>query len=875
MLRSNIARSRCDIKSIFTGTSQSALYMQTNGHKIFARDIDVVTRTEQVRQLLQGIPVAVGSNLLLAVITALVLWDSVSHGGLLIWGGAFIFIQLLRLGLWNIGRHALNDNSSAQWRIFLRVSALLTGLAWGMLPIFLFPTDFPHQVFLLFVAAGVTAAAVAALTVDRVSVLFFIVPTLIPWIVRLFMEDGEIQFAMGAMGTVYLFYLTAASRRGDQAFRDMQALRERESEKSSEACNSERRLNEAQHVARLGSFDWNLVSGDLKWSDEHYRLWCLEPRSVSPSLELFRDGIHPDDLVKVDEALQHARETKEQLDCIYRLQRPGSSERIMHSRGSVTCDEAGQAILMVGTVQDVTERIKSESRLRDSEERLNFAVEGAGDGIWDWNILTGEMPLSGHYEAMLGFNKGELEPTVDAWVKSVHPEDLPRVQSNLQEYLEGKSSIYHIELRLLCKDGSYKWILCRGTLVQRDHDGKPLRMIGIHSDITERKLTEQALIETRDEADRANKAKSEFLSSMSHELRTPMNAILGFGQLLQLDDSLSDVNNDNVHEILRAGAHLLELINEVLDLSKIESGEIDLSLEPVEVSPVIDKCLNLVATLADKRRIRISHAGLKNIVVRADRTRLMQVLLNLLSNAIKYNREGGTVKLEAQAEGTDRLRILVTDTGNGIPAAKLGKLFQPFNRLDAENSGIEGTGIGLTITRRIVELMGGSVNVKSEVGVGSTFWIELPIESVPGLAREQNRAITITTTAPETPAAQQTVLYIEDNPSNLKLVVQLLGHRKHIDLFTAHTPELGIELAMTHQPELIMLDINMPGMNGYQVLEILKAEENLNGVPVVAVTANAMPRDIERGLAAGFSCYLTKPLDVTQFYEVVDKYLNT
>jgi PAS domain S-box-containing protein len=255
-----------------------------------------------------------------------------------------------------------------------------------------------------------------------------------------------------------------------------------------------------------------------------------------------------------------------------------------------------------------------------------------------------------------------------------------------------------------------------------------VHFIGITRDITQRKLTEQALIESRDESDRANRAKSEFLSSMSHELRTPMNAILGFSQLLQFDDSLSDNSKDNVQEIHDAGEHLLELINEVLDLSRIESGQINLQLEAVDVRPIIENCISLVAALADKRKIQISHNGIENIAVRADRTRLKQVLLNLISNAIKYNREAGTVTLEVQCVDENRLRILVTDTGPGIPAARLNELFQPFNRLDLESGAIEGTGIGLTITRSLIEMMNGTIEVKSEVGVGSTFWIELPIE---------------------------------------------------------------------------------------------------------------------------------------------------
>jgi CheY-like chemotaxis protein/anti-sigma regulatory factor (Ser/Thr protein kinase) len=267
---------------------------------------------------------------------------------------------------------------------------------------------------------------------------------------------------------------------------------------------------------------------------------------------------------------------------------------------------------------------------------------------------------------------------------------------------------------------------------------------------------------------------------------------------------------------------------------------------------------------------------MQGAAVRADRTRLRQVLLNLLSNAIKYNRDGGSVRIEARAQGADRMRILVTDTGVGIPAARLSELFQPFSRLGNENSGIEGTGIGLTITRRNVELMGGTVNVESEVGVGSRFWIELPLESLP--LSDQDHEGTSATNTKQQPkhieTAQHTILYIEDNPSNLKLVAQILGRRKHIHLLTAHTPERGIELALARRPDLILLDINMPGMDGYQVLEVFRADVNLKQIPVVAITANVMLHDIERDRAADFTDYLSKPLDFGQFLTTIDRCLG-
>ena len=408
-----------------------------------------------------------------------------------------------------------------------------------------------------------------------------------------------------------------------------------------------------------------------------------------------------------------------------------------------------------------------------------------------------------------------------------------------------------------------------------DATGKPLRLTGTVQDVTERIEFQQALIAAREEAERANQAKSEFLSSMSHELRTPMNAILGFGQLMEYDASLPEVHRDNVHEILGAGRHLLELINEVLDLARIESGRVDLSLETVEVGSVVEECLSLVSTQAERRSIQLAHQGVEGVSVWADRTRFKQALLNLLSNAIKYNREGGRVSLEVrQAPVPGRVRIRVEDTGRGIPPERLSELFEPFNRLDAEASGIEGTGIGLSLTRRLIELMGGTVEAESEVGVGSAFWIELPRKASQDAACERAAPGPAAAEDPEPGrGAAVNVLYIEDNPANIRLVEQILSPLPEVDLVTAHTPELGLELALSRRPAVILLDINLPGMDGYRLLETFQTEAGLRDTPVIAITANAMPRDIERGRAAGFFEYLTKPLDVGHLRGVVQRCL--
>ena len=374
---------------------------------------------------------------------------------------------------------------------------------------------------------------------------------------------------------------------------------------------------------------------------------------------------------------------------------------------------------------DITERKKFELALLKSTELLKEAQQMAHIGSWSLDLISGELTWSDEVFRLFEIDPSQFGATYEAFLNAIHPDDRDAVSQAYANSLVTRMP-YEITHRLRMSDGRIKWVheKCMSVF---DVAGKPLQSRGMVQDITDSKQVELALIAARDEAHRASQAKSEFLSSMSHELRTPMNAILGFGQLMEYDASLPAEHQSNVREILTAGYHLLELINDLLELSKIESGHIDLVLESVDVCTVAEECLSLIGAMADKRHIHLSHIGLQGAKVRADRTRLKQVLLNLFSNAIKYNREGGSVHLEVRPQGTDRVRILVTDTGIGIPAARLDEVFQPFNRLGVENGNIEGTGIGLTITRSIVEAMGGTVDVESEAGVGSTFWIELPL----------------------------------------------------------------------------------------------------------------------------------------------------
>lgn len=631
--------------------------------------------------------------------------------------------------------------------------------------------------------------------------------------------------------------------------------------------SSEKRLMEAQFLARLGHWELDIATDTLFWSEMVYQIFGRDSATFEASTAAFREAVHPQDRELVTESEQRAIETGIH-DVVHRIVRPDGTIRTVHEQARLEHNAEGKLWRLSGTVLDMTEYMETKEQLRESEERFIFAVEGAGDGIWDMRLETGVMLLSGHAETMLGYERGEIPATIEAGMASVHPADLPMVKSTIKRYLAGTASNYTLELRLRCKDGSYKWILCRGTVVARDAQEKPVRMIGIHTDISEQKQVQAALVEARENAERANMSKSDFLSSMSHELRTPMNAILGFAQIMEYDSSLPEEHKDNVHEILKGGHHLLELINEVLDLGKIESGNVNVSLEAVILADVLRDCQQLIQPLLTTRQLRFDMSLFPEMAVKADRTRLKQVLLNLLSNAAKYNRTGGMVSIQVLPIEDQRLRILVADTGIGIAPHHVPNLFQPFNRLGAQLGNIEGSGIGLTITRKLVELMGGTVGVESELGVGSRFWIDLPGVAVtrPGLTTLQpaHRGIV------HAGVARQQVLLIDDNPVNGSLIAKILGLRPYVDLMMAQTPGLGIELAKAHRPAVILLDINMPDMDGYAVFKVLRADPALASTPIIAVTANAMPNDIARGMAAGFSAYLTKPLDIGVFLHTID-----
>jgi len=433
----------------------------------------------------------------------------------------------------------------------------------------------------------------------------------------------------------------------------------------------------------------------------------------------------------------------------------------------------------------------------------------------------------------------------------------------------GIEDIY--ELTYICKDGSRFPAIVSITAL-RDDSGEIIGYLLIGTDNSVRKQVELELNNAMAVAKKANLAKSDFLSSMSHELRTPLSAILGFAQLMESGSpSPTASQKRSIDEILKAGWYLLELINEILDLALIESGKLSLSPEPISLTEVVRECQAMIEPQAQKRDIRMTFPQFEiPYFVKVDRTRVKQVLINLLSNAIKYNKVGGAVVVDCIASTPGRIRISVKDTGEGLTPEKLAQLFQPFNRLGKEAGIDEGTGIGLMVSKRLVELMNGEIGVESTVGVGSVFWIELNLTAEPRPAAAAVDPTAVAQAQVHAGGRLRTLLYVEDNPASLMLVEDLITRRPDIRLLSAADGNRGVEIARASRPDVILMDINLPGISGIQALKILRADPATAHIPVVALSANAIPRDIAKGLDAGFFRYLTKPIKVNEFMDTLD-----
>lgn len=540
-------------------------------------------------------------------------------------------------------------------------------------------------------------------------------------------------------------------------------------------------------------------------------------------------------------------------------------------------DRDGQVIGAVLVFRDVTGEYAAQQALRDQQFYTRSLIESNIDAIMTTDpegIIT---DVNNQMEALTGRAREELigEPFKNYFT------DPARASASITQVLsEGKVTNYELTAR--AKDGGETVVSYNATNFY-DRDGILQGVFAAARDVTERKRWDHVLQENTLElqkakaiAEKANLAKSDFLSSMSHELRSPLNAILGFAQLIESGTPTPTATQKaSIDQILHAGWYLLELINEILDLAVIESGRLSLSLEPVLLPDVMIECQAMIEPLAEKRGISMTFPHFTSpCYIRADRTRLKQVLVNLLSNAIKYNQPGGKVIVEYDAIAPDRVRISVKDTGAGLSPENLTQLFQAFNRLGQEAGGEEGTGIGLVVSKRLVELMHGTIGAESAVGKGSVFWIELISDrNAHAAAITDARA---TAVEPPLPASLRPhlLLYVEDNPANLKLIEQLIARRHDLRLLTAQNGKDGITLARGYLPDVILMDINLPGISGIDTMKLLRLDPSTAHIPIIALSANAMPSDVEKGLEAGFFRYLTKPIRVNEFLETLNEVME-
>lgn len=778
-----------------------------------------------------------------------------------------------------------------------------------------------------------------------------------------------------------------------------------------DALAGSRRLLEAQGLARLGSWEWDIATGTINSSPELYRIFGFDPDAAEPLHEDFLARLHPQDRPMVEDALNRSVQTQERLRFAARLVMDQGEVRWIDAQAEVTTTADGTPLKMVGTALDITDRARAEQELEASELRFASGFEHSPIGIALASTDGHYLKVNPALCQMLGRDEATLLNM--RFQDLTHPDDLRTGEAQLQAMRTGGAASWQAEKRYVLPDGSVMWAqlnssvvpdgagvpsylftqvqditqtkaladavvrdreflaavlhnlsdgvvacnadgvmtlfnratqefhglppaaiaakdwastytLCRADGVTpmeveevplmralrgenvhdtemvivpdrasprvvrvsaqaiRDPGGNVLGAVAAMHDITERKKAEHALAslnadlerrvkERTAEAERANEAKSEFLSRMSHELRTPLNAMLGFAQLLGMDE-LHPHQTKSVDHIMSGGRHLLALINDMLDLARIESGSLAMSIEPTALGAVIDEALDLLRPQAALAAVSLparAPAG-ADVHVLADHQRLRQIVLNLLSNAVKYNSDAGTVSLTCERHDGGHVRLAVTDTGPGIGAEEAERIFMPFERLAATATAVEGTGLGLAICKLLADAMGVAIGLTSVPGQGSTFWVDLLVAEV----KE---------TSPETPAVAgwelrgganaATVLYIEDNPSNLRLVGALLSRLPHVRLLTASSGHTGLALAQRQQPELILLDLGLPDVSGADVLKRLRADVTTATIPVVVLSADATNSQVRRLLAAGAASYLTKPLDVGLFFTTVQETL--
>ncbi len=630
------------------------------------------------------------------------------------------------------------------------------------------------------------------------------------------------------------------------------------------------RISFITQAAGVGVWRLDLRAGTFEWNEQMHRIYGIPPEQGPPSLARFIDEIvHPQDRQAVrlrSDQVRGIGPGPSQLE--FRIRRPDGSERWLSSW--LRRERIDERPVESGVTVDITERHLAAVQLREANERALLAAESAGIGTWERDFVRGVSIWNAQMYRLRGLEPVEGATPEALRTGSRHPDDGMSFDARMQRALD-EGTPFEEEMRVVWPDGSVHWIASR-AIPQPGPSGRMERLLGVNWDITGRKRAEQALRE-KAAAEQASRAKSEFLSRMSHELRTPLNAVIGFAQLLSQDaaEPLTARQSERVDRVHSAGLHLLALIDDVLDLATIESSSLSLASEPVSLQAAVDDALQWTQPQAARAGIAL-HAGPFDAWVQADGRRLRQILSNLLSNAVKYNRPRGEVRLSLAARplpgGRRGWQVSVRDTGRGMTPRQRAHLFEPFNRLGAEREGIEGTGIGLAIVRHLLGVMGGGIDVETAPGEGSEFRFTLPAARAPAACAAADRKGGCPAAA--APGSVLRLLYIEDNAVNVLLVQELVAMRANVELLVAATGESGVATACAERPDVVLIDMQLPDFDGFEVLRRLRAQPGRAGRVFIALSANAMPEDVSRARAAGFDDYWTKPIDFTQFLARLD-----
>ncbi len=696
-------------------------------------------------------------------------------------------------------------------------------------------------------------------------------------------EEFPIQASIAKTVIGEKIYLTTVLRDVTDIQRSKEYLEKKVIERTKDLASSEQRLKEAQKIAGIGNWELDLTSNTLYWSDEIFNIFEVDKNRFEASYEGFLNTIHPEDRDMVNAAYTQSLETKEDYQIKHRLKMEDGRIKHVIEHCKSHYDDEGNPLRSVGTVQDITLEILAEEHAEKNRQLLQRIIDSSPDWITAKDIDFRYILVNHSFSESIGCSPEKIIGKTDfeLWKKHLNNEDLISLEKESHigdlKALSGESvNLNAITVSLGDKDdivleiyksplqdangNIYGVMTYSRNITEQTQSIKEIKTSEIKlkemNEGLENRVNERTseLRKAKENAEKANKSKSNFLSSMSHELRTPLNAILGFSQLLEKEKITVD-QQELVGEISYAGKHLLNLIQELLDLGRIEEGQLTTVVTKIHLNKSVKDAIKYVINQADEYHIEVINelSACGDIYVLADETRLRQVLINLLSNAIKYNTPNGKVYLYiTEWDNQKTVKLNIKDTGIGIPKEQQDRLFMPFERLGSESRGIEGTGIGLALSKRLVELMGGSIGFKSSFD-GSNFWLELPNHPI---STDKNEEII------DSYENEFTVICIEDNRANLKLMTSAVGSLPKVNFISATSGDYGLDLIEKYQPDVVLLDINLPVLSGFDILNQVKRNPNLNAIPIIAVSADALPYDIERGLKAGFYKYLTKPIDI-------------